>query len=92
MCNWPLLVTVHGSWCAPFLQALRLLNNMKIDGNLLLARVDQKTQAIFDQYVAKKKEEAAAAPTSESQPEQGELVQEVGWHRELATPVANVFL
>ena len=64
---------------------------MKIDGNLLLARVDQKTQAIFDKYVAKKKEEAAAAPKSETQPEQGELVQEVVWHMEIATPVTEVF-
>jgi len=38
------------------LRALRLLNNLVIDGNQLQVKVDQKTQKYIDSYVANKQE------------------------------------
>ena len=45
-------------------QALRLLNNLQLDGNKILVKVDQKTQALLDAS-------DAAAKTSE----QGEVAE-----------------
>jgi hypothetical protein len=55
----------------PSCQALRLLNNLKVDGNLLLARVDSKTQALIDQVDAAKRD--AVTNKADGGLEMGEL-------------------
>jgi hypothetical protein len=59
-------------------QALRLLNNLMVDGNLLLVKVDKSTQALLDADAAAAAAAAASATATTPGLEEGEQPERPG--------------
>ncbi len=76
--------------CMHAQQALRLLNNLMVDGNLLLVKVDKSTQALLDADAAAAAAAAASATATTPGLEEGEQPERPGDKVGRAFPPLNL--